>query len=221
MTDELVPTDRTRVRRLADRGRYDRATVHAILDEAHVAHVGFVVDGEPRVLPMAFGRDGDVLYLHGAVGNAMLRAAEGAEVCVTVTLLDGLVLARSAFHHSMNYRSVVVLGRAERVADEAEARHALDVIVDHVLPGRSAEARPTDASELRKTAVLRLPIVEASAKVRTGGAIDEDRDLGLPVWAGVVPLRVVAGEPEQDALQVAAAALADLAPPTVTRPGGA
>jgi nitroimidazol reductase NimA-like FMN-containing flavoprotein (pyridoxamine 5'-phosphate oxidase superfamily) len=216
--DTAPPSDRTRVRRLADRGRYDRTTVEAILDEGYVAHVGFVVDGEPRVLPMTYGRDGDVLYLHGAVGNAMLRASSGAEVCVTVTHLDGLVLARSAFHHSMNYRSVVVLGRAEKVTDPDEKRRAFDAIVDHVLPGRSETSRPTDDAELRATLVLRIPLAEASAKVRTGGAIDEPEDHHLPVWAGVVPLSLVAGELEQDALQLADPALASLAPPVVTRP---
>src|SRR4051812_47794761 len=201
MTDQLVPTERTKVRRLPDRGRYDAATVHAIIDEGYVAHVGFVVDGQPRVLPMTYGRDGDVLYLHGAVGNAMLKASAGAEVCVTITLLDGLVLARSAFHHSMNYRSVVLLGEAVRVDDEVKKARAFDVIVEHVLRGRSAEARAASDPEIRKTFVLRLPIDEASAKVRTGGPVDDDEDLELPVWAGVVPLTVVAGRPEQDPTQ--------------------
>jgi nitroimidazol reductase NimA-like FMN-containing flavoprotein (pyridoxamine 5'-phosphate oxidase superfamily) len=198
LTDEITPTERTKVRRLAERGRYERSLVHEILDEAYLAHVGFVVDGEPRVLPMTYGRDGDVLYLHGAVGNAMLRASQDAEVCVTVTLLDGLVLARSAFHHSMNYRSVVVLGTATKVTDEDEKRRAFDAVVEHVLPGRSAVARPSNDSELRATLVLRLPIDEASAKVRTGGPKEEPEDLHLPVWAGVVPLRLVPGPPEQD-----------------------
>jgi len=196
--DELTPTERTKVRRLADRGRYERALVHEILDEAYVAHVGFVVDGQPRVLPMTYGRDGDVLYLHGAVGNAMLRASAGAEVCVTVTLLDGLVLARSAFHHSMNYRSVVLLGVATKVDDDDEKRRAFDVIVEHVLPGRSEVARPASDGELRATLVLRLPIEEGSAKVRTGAPKDDPEDQDLAVWAGVVPLRLVAGEPAQD-----------------------
>ncbi|MDQ2648931.1 MAG: pyridoxamine 5'-phosphate oxidase family protein [Actinomycetota bacterium] len=207
MSDALQATDRTRLRRLADRGTFDRNTANAILDEAYLAHVGFVVDGQPRVLPMTFGRAGAVLYLHGAVGNAMLRASSGAEVCVTVTLLDGLVLARSAFHHSMNYRSVVLLGRAEKVDDPAEKRHALDVIVDHVVPGRSAESRPTDDAEARATLVLRLPIEEGSVKVRTGDALDDPADLALPHWAGVVPLRLVAGAPTANAdLTVDAAA---------------
>jgi nitroimidazol reductase NimA-like FMN-containing flavoprotein (pyridoxamine 5'-phosphate oxidase superfamily) len=201
MSDQLTPTDRTKVRRLPDRGSFDRATVNEVIDEAYIAHVGFVVDGEPRVLPMTYGRDGDVLYLHGAVGNAMLRASKDAEVCVTITLLDGLVLARSAFHHSMNYRSVVLLGTATAVEDVDAKRHAFDTIVEHVLAGRTEVARGANDSELRKTLVLRLPIDEASAKVRTGGPIDDDEDMDLPVWAGVVPLRLIPGDPIQDAQQ--------------------
>ncbi len=218
MTDVPPPSDRTRVRRLADRGRYDAATVHAILDEAYLAHVGVVVDGEPRVLPMAFGRADDVLYLHGAVGNALLRGGHAAEVCVTVTHLDGLVLARSAFHHSMNYRSVVVLGRAEKVTDPDEKRRALDAITDHVLPGRADTSRRTNDSELRQTLVLRVPLAEASAKVRTGPPIDEEEDLDLPYWAGVVPMRLVPGEPDQDALQCDRPELASIPAPAITRP---
>jgi hypothetical protein len=194
---ELAPTSRTTLRRKADRGRFDRATVNEVLDEAYVAHVGFVVDGQPRVLPMTYGRVDDVLYLHGAVGNAMLRASAGAEVCVTVTLLDGLILARSAFHHSMNYRSVVLLGRAEKVEDDAEKRRALDAIVDHSVPGRSQVARPSDEGELRATLVLRLPIEEGSAKVRAGDAVDEPADMDHPAWAGVVPLRLTPSPPVQ------------------------
>ncbi len=212
--DAIRQTDRTKVRRLADRGRYERDLVHAILDEAYLAHVGFVIDGQPRVLPMTYGRDGDVLYLHGAVGNAMLRASAGAEVCVTVTLLDGLVLARSAFHHSMNYRSVVLLGEAEKVEDPDEKRRAFDVIVDHVLPGRSELARPADDGEVRTTLVLRLPIDEGSAKVRTGPPKDDPEDMDLPVWAGVVPLRTVHGDPIQDPAQTE-----PLPAPVVSRPG--
>ncbi len=198
MSTPLVTTDRTKVRRLADRGTDDRTTAYSVIDEAYLAHVGFVVDGEPRVLPMTYGRDGDVLYLHGAVGNAMLRASADAEVCVTITLLDGLVLARSAFHHSMNYRSVVLLGVARKVDDERAKRHAFDCIVEHVLTGRSELARPANDTELRKTLVLALPIEEGSAKVRTGGPIDDEEDMDLPVWAGVVPLRLLPGSPEQD-----------------------
>lgn len=215
---DLLETDRTKLRRHAERGSFDRAAAHAIIDEAYLAHVGFVVDGSPRVLPMTYGRIGDSLYLHGALGNAMLRASTGVDVCVTITLLDGLVLARSAFHHSMNSRSVVLVGVAEKVEDEAEKLAAFDAIVEHVLPGRSAQARPTSPSESRQTLVLRLPIAEGSVKVRSGPAIDEDADLALPVWAGVVPLRVVSGEPEHDALQLADPALAALTPPEVTRP---
>ena len=186
--------ERTTIRK-GERAVLDPAVRDAILDEALICHVGFVVDGAPKVLPMTYGRDGDVLYLHGAVGNAMLRASSGAEVCVTVTLLDGLVLARSAFHHSMNYRSVVLLGRAEKVEDDAEKARAFEVLVEHVLPGRTGEARAANPSELRQTLVLRLPIEEGSAKVRTGDAIDDPEDLDLPIWAGSVPLRLVAGEP--------------------------
>lgn len=219
--EPLAQTDRTSVRRLAERGTFDRALAHAIIDEAYIAHVGFVVDGAPKVLPMTYGRDGDVLYLHGAVGNAMLRASAGAEVCVTITLLDGLVMARSAFHHSMNYRSVVLLGRAEKVEGDDEKRRAFDVIVDHVLPGRSATARPANPSELRTTLVLKLAIDEGSAKVRTGGAVDDEEDHGLPVWAGVIPLTLAAGAPEQDALQLEVPELAALAPPEPCRPSAA
>jgi nitroimidazol reductase NimA-like FMN-containing flavoprotein (pyridoxamine 5'-phosphate oxidase superfamily) len=214
MPDQLTPTDRTKVRRLADRGTYERAVIDAVIDEAYIAHVGFVVDGAPRVLPMTYGRDGDHLYLHGAVGNAMLRALTTSEVCVTITLLDGLVLARSAFHHSMNYRSVVLLGQPTKVEDEAAKKHAFDVIVEHVLPGRTAVARPTNDSELRTTLVLDLEIDEGSAKVRTGGPIDDEDDLALPVWAGVVPLRLVAGEPIQDPAQT----VEGLAVPVAARP---
>ena len=199
MADPLVATPRSTVRRRADRGSFDRALAYAVLDEAYVAHVGFVVDGTPRVLPMTYGRVGDALYLHGAVGNAMLRVSHDADVCVTVTLLDGLVLARSAMHHSMNYRCVVLYGVAERVDDEVEKRRAFDAVVEKSMSGRSAAARPANASELRQTLVLRVPIVEGSVKVRTGGPVDDPDDLDLPVWAGVIPLGLVAGEPVADA----------------------
>jgi nitroimidazol reductase NimA-like FMN-containing flavoprotein (pyridoxamine 5'-phosphate oxidase superfamily) len=199
MTELLRATGRTSVRRRADRASFDRALAYTILDEAYVAHVGFVVDGAPRVLPMTFGRVDDALYLHGAVGNAMLRASGGSEVCVTVTLLDGLVMARAAMHHSMNYRCVVLYGVAERVDDEAEKRRAFDAVVEHARAGRSAEARPANDSELRKTLVLRVPIDEGSVKVRTGGPIDDPEDLDFPVWAGVIPLTVVAADPIPDA----------------------
>jgi nitroimidazol reductase NimA-like FMN-containing flavoprotein (pyridoxamine 5'-phosphate oxidase superfamily) len=214
MSAQLIPTERTKVRRLPDRGTFDRDVIEAVIDEAYIAHVGFVVDGAPRVLPMTYGRDGDHLYLHGAVGNAMLRALTESEICVTVTLLDGLVLARSAFHHSMNYRSVVLLGQARKVEDDAAKRHAFDVIVEHVLRGRSTVARPTNDAELRKTLVLDLEITEGSAKVRTGGPIDDEEDMALPVWAGVVPLRLTPGEPLQDPAQT----IAGLPTPVPDRP---
>jgi uncharacterized protein len=194
----LTPTPRTKVRRLAERGRYDWSTIASIFDEGLVAHVGFVGDAGVCVLPMAYGRVDDRLYLHGAVANAMLKASSGADVCVTVTLLDGLVLSRSAFHHSMNYRSVVAIGRAETVDDPTERDEALRAIVDHTVPGRSDACREPSASELRKTRVLRLVLDEASAKVRTGPPIEDPEDLGLSHWAGVVPLRLVAGEPVPD-----------------------
>ena len=201
MAEQITTTKRTTLRRRVDRGHIDRALVDAIVDEAYLAHVGFVVDGLPRVLPMTYGRDGDVLYLHGAAANAMLRASTGAEICVTITLLDGLVLARAAMHHSMNYRCVVLFGVATKVTAQAEKRRAFDVIVDHALRGRSAVARPANASELRATLVLRLAIDEGSAKVRAGGPVDDVEDLDLPVWAGEVPIRLVAGDPVQDPAQ--------------------
>ncbi|MEO6629833.1 MAG: pyridoxamine 5'-phosphate oxidase family protein [Aquihabitans sp.] len=200
-TDQLTETERTRVRRHADRASFDRAAAYAVIDESYIAHIGFVIDGEPRVLPMTYGRVDDMLYLHGAVGNAMLRAGTDAEVCVTFTLLDGLVLARSAFHHSMNYRSAVVVGTASKVLEPAEKREAFDAIVEHVLPGRSRVARPSNDAELRSTLVLRLPIHEGSVKIRTGGPSDEPDDMALPVWAGVVPLTFTAGSPVQERLQ--------------------
>jgi nitroimidazol reductase NimA-like FMN-containing flavoprotein (pyridoxamine 5'-phosphate oxidase superfamily) len=184
------------VRRLPERGSYDRAAVHAILDEGLVAHVGLAADEGPVVIPMLYGRDGDRLLLHGSAASRLLRGgAQGADMCVTVTLIDGLVLARSAFHHSMNYRSVVVFGRADVVDDLALRRQALDRLVEHIVPGRTADARPPDERELRRTLVLSLPLAECSVKVRTGGPVDEPEDMGLPVWAGVIPLTQAAGAP--------------------------
>ena len=193
-------SERTRVRRRAQRGRYDRATIDAILDEGLVCHVGFAVDGQPYVIPTTYARVGDRLYVHGSSANRMLRAlAGGVPACVTVTLLDGLVLARSAFHHSMNYRSVVVLGQATLVADREERLTALEAIVEHVLRGRWSEVREPSEQELGGTTVLRLPLDEASAKVRTGPPLDDAGDLALGCWAGVIPLRLVAGPPVADA----------------------
>jgi nitroimidazol reductase NimA-like FMN-containing flavoprotein (pyridoxamine 5'-phosphate oxidase superfamily) len=184
-----APSARTAVRRRAQRGRYDREIVHAVLDEALVCHVGFESEHGPIVLPTMHARIDDTLYLHGAAGNAMLRTlAAGAPVCVTVTLLDGLVLARSAFHHSMNYRSVVVFGTATAVDDRGAKLAALEALIERIHPGRWAEARrPTDA-ELRQTLVVALPLDEASAKVRTGPPIDDPEDYALDVWAGEIPL---------------------------------
>lgn len=198
MTDAAFPrTDRSTVRRLKDRGHYERALVHAILDEAKVCHVGFVVEGQPYVIPTGYARDGDRLLLHGSVASRMLKVlAAGAPVCVTVTLVDGLVLARSQFHHSMNYRSVVVFGNARPITDEAAKRAALAALVEHLTPGRSRDAREPDRKELNATAVLELPLGEASAKVRGGPPKDDAEDLELDVWAGVVPLRLAMGEPQ-------------------------
>ena len=194
MPSAAPPTDRTRVRRKAERGRYDRATVDAILDEALLCHVGFAVDGRPWVVPTAFARIDDHVYVHGATGNFALRSlAGGAEACITVTLLDGLVLSRSAFHHSMNYRSVMLFGTAEAVRDEDDKRAAVMAILEHLIPGRSGGTRSPTAEELRATLVVRLPIDEVSAKVRTGPPIEDDDDLGLEHWAGVLPLTLTPG----------------------------
>jgi nitroimidazol reductase NimA-like FMN-containing flavoprotein (pyridoxamine 5'-phosphate oxidase superfamily) len=194
VTDGYQRTDRTTLRRLPDRGRYDRRVVHAILDEALVGHLGVTTEAGPRVLPTTYARVDEVVYVHGSLANRTFRAAAGAAVCFEVTLLDGLVLARSAFHHSMNYRSVLVYAVAEVVADTAGKMAALDAVVERAAPGRSAEARPPTETELRSTLVLALPLVEVSAKVRTGGPVDDEADLTWPVWAGVIPLRLVAGD---------------------------
>lgn len=201
--ETYTPTDRSVPTRSADRASYDRELVHAILDEGCVCHLGFVRDGAPVVLPTLYGRVGERLYVHGSTGSRPLRMAgradPGLPVCLTVTHVDGLVLARSAFHHSINYRSVVVHGLAHPVTDPEEKRTALDALVDHVLPGRAADSRPANAKELAATAVLRLDLTEVSAKLRTGGASDEPEDLALPHWAGVVPVRRQYGTPLAEA----------------------
>jgi nitroimidazol reductase NimA-like FMN-containing flavoprotein (pyridoxamine 5'-phosphate oxidase superfamily) len=195
----FTPTSRSAVKRLPKRAAYDRDTVYQILDEGFVCHVGFAVDGQPFVIPTGYARSGDNLYIHGSQASRMLRAISGGvEVCVTVTLLDGLVLARSAFHHSMNYRSVVVFGRASLVEDPDEKMEALRAFTDHVVPGRWDEVRPPDENEMKATSVLRLPLAEASAKVRTGPPIDDEADYDLPVWAGIIPLRQIADDPIGD-----------------------
>jgi len=197
--DNFEQTARTTLKRLPKRASYERETVYRILDEGFVCHVGFVSEGRPVVIPTGYGRKGDRLYLHGSAASRMLRTLrEGVDVCVTVTLVDGLVLARSSFHHSMNYRSVVVFGRARVVEDEDEKMEALRVFSDHVLRGRWEDARLPNRNELRQTTVLALPLEEASAKIRTGPPVDDEEDYGLSVWAGVLPLRLVAGEPIPD-----------------------
>jgi nitroimidazol reductase NimA-like FMN-containing flavoprotein (pyridoxamine 5'-phosphate oxidase superfamily) len=192
------PTPRTTPTRYRERARYDRATVHHILDEALTCHLGYVSDGRPVVLPTTHARLDDVLYMHGSSGSGPMLAARlsGMPVCVTVTLIDGLVLARSAMHHSLNYRSVVAVGTARVVDDPDEKRRALHALLDHIRPGRADDCRPPDARELAATSVLALDLVEVSAKVRDGGVADDAEDLALPHWAGVVPLTVAAGTPE-------------------------
>jgi len=196
-----APSPRATLKRLPQRGLYDRATIHAILDEGFIAHLGVVVDGAPRVIPFVYARIGDFVYLHGSTGNRVLRALrDGTPVCLTVTHVDGLVLARSAFHHSVNYRSVVVHAQGVEVTDPEERRRALDATVDHVVPGRARDVRPPNEEELRRTMVVRLPLAEASAKVRSGGPIDDEEDLALSFWAGVVPVGPAFGSPLGDGL---------------------
>ncbi len=199
MTTYYNKTPRVRVRRRSGRGNYQRATIHAILDEGLVAHLGIVSEGQPYVIPVLYARDGSQVYLHGSPLSRLLsNLAEGIPMCLTVTLLDGLVLARSAFHHSMNYRSVVLLGRGRPVRARDEKLEALRVLVERMAPGRSEDARGPSAKELRATEVVALPIDEASAKIRTGPPADAAADYELPVWAGVVPLDLRAGSPVPD-----------------------
>lgn len=198
--EALAVTDRSRLRRKRERGSHDRAVIDAILDEGLLCHVGYVHEGAPFVVPTAYARVGDVVYLHGAPANHMLSAlASGSPACLTVTLLDGLVLSRAAMHHSMNFRSVMLFGTARAVTDPAVKRAAVTAVVEHVVPGRSLDARQPSPEELRATSVVAFPIVEGSAKVRTGGPVEEPSDLALAVWAGEVPLRLVAGAPVPDA----------------------
>ena len=200
MDDSIARTSRTRLKRLPKRGHFDRETINAILDEGFICHVGFVVDGQPYVIPTGYARVRNDLYIHGSSASRMLRTlSEGVQVCLTVTLADGLVLARSAFHHSVNYRSVVVLGKAVLVTDADEKNAALEALTEHIVPGRWAEVRWPNELELKATSVLRLPINEASAKVRAGDPVDDDEDYAMDVWAGVLPLSTVPGEPQPDA----------------------
>lgn len=210
MSETLAPSARTQVKRVPDRGRYDTDVVHRILDEALVCHVGFVVDDHPVVIPTIHARHGDRLYLHGSPASRTLRAlSNGIEVCVTVTLVDGVVLARSAFHHSLNYRSVVVFGTAQEVSGRAEKLAAFRTLVDHVVPGRWDSVRPPSEKEIRATLVLELPLGEASAKVRTGPPLDEEADYALPIWAGELPLHTVPGPPIIDSRSALAGAVPD------------
>jgi uncharacterized protein len=200
MSETQMPSARTRVVREADRAVYDREAVYRILDEAFLCHAGFVVNGQPFVIPTSYGRKDASLYIHGSAASRMLRQLkDGVAVCITVTLLDGLVLARSVFNHSMNYRSVVILGTATLVDDPAEKLAALRVLSEHILPGRWDDARQPNERELKATSVLRVPIAEFSAKVRVGPPIDDEEDYAFPTWAGVVPLEMVAGAPINDA----------------------
>ena len=197
---QFTPTDRTQVKRLPKRGEYDRDVVYKILDSAFVCHVGFNVDGQPYVIPTNFGRSGDIVYLHGSAASRMLRTlSEGVPVCVTVTHVDGLVLARSAFHHSVNYRSVVILGTAKLVEDPAEKNEALRIFTEHVLKGRWDDVRQPTDQELKATTVLSLRLEEVSAKVRTGGPNDDEPDYALPIWAGVLPFETAVKPPIPDA----------------------
>jgi uncharacterized protein len=196
---QFTPTKRTKVQRLPDRGKYDRATVFSILDEGFVCHVGFVVDGQPFVIPTNYARVDETLYLHGSSASRMLRTiSDGVQVCVKVTLVDGLVLARAAFHHSVNYRSVVMLGRAALIESAEEKMRALEAFTNHVVPGRWNDVREPTESELKATSVLALPLDEVSAKVRVGPPKDDEADYALPIWAGVLPLQVVPGVPISD-----------------------
>jgi len=200
MSETQMPTARTRVVREADRAVYDRETVYRILDEGFLCHVGFIVDGQPFVIPTSYGRKDANLYIHGSAASRMLRQIrERVPVCITVTLLDGLVLARSVFNHSMNYRSVVILGKATLVDDPEEKLAALRILSEHILPGRWDDSRQPNERELKATSVLRVPIEEFSAKVRVGPPLDDEEDYSFPTWAGVVPLEMVAGKPIDDA----------------------
>ena len=200
MSQPHTPSARTRLVREADRAVYDRAAAYKILDEGFICHVGFTVDGQPFVIPTGYGRVGDNLYIHGSAASRMLRRVdEGVAICVTVTLLDGLVLARSIFNHSMNYRSVVILGTVVAVNDAKEKLEALRLLSEHILPGRWIDSRQPNERELKATLVMRLPIEEFSAKVRQGPPVDDEEDYAFPTWAGVVPLTIVAGEPIHDA----------------------
>jgi nitroimidazol reductase NimA-like FMN-containing flavoprotein (pyridoxamine 5'-phosphate oxidase superfamily) len=205
-------SERFQIRRLPQRAVYDRAAINAILDEALICHVGFVDDGQAFVIPTIHVRIGEAIYLHGSPASRMLRSlAAGGNACITVTLVDGLVLARSAFHHSMTYRSVVLFGKGSAVDDESQKLGVLNCLSEHLIRGRWADARQPNADELRRTLVVRLPIDEASAKVRTGMPLDDEEDYALPVWAGVLPLRMAASSPLADPRLTAGTSVPDYA----------
>ena len=209
---QYQPTPRTTVRRLKKRAVYDKVAVHAILDAGFICHVGFAVEGQPFVIPTLYARRDEQLYFHGAMASRTLRTlSAGVNVCVTVTLVDGLVLARSAFHHSINYRSVVALGKARLVEDPEERMRALHLITDHAVPGRWAEVRGPNELELKQTSVLALPLEEVSAKVRSGPPVDDDEDYALPIWAGVVPMETRVKMPVDDGRVLPGAQAPDLA----------
>jgi nitroimidazol reductase NimA-like FMN-containing flavoprotein (pyridoxamine 5'-phosphate oxidase superfamily) len=199
MSEQFSPTERTRIVREPNRAVYDRDAIYKILDEGFVCHVGFTADGETYVIPTMYARLGDAIYFHGSAASRMLRnAAAGLDVCITVTLIDGLVLARSVFNHSMNYRSVVALGRAAAVDEASEKIAALQAFTEKILPGRWSDARQPNEKELKATSILRLGLNEVSAKVRSGPVEDDAEDYALPVWAGLVPLKLVAEPPIRD-----------------------
>jgi uncharacterized protein len=199
MSNNPMPTPRTRVVREPERGVYDRDTLNRILDEAFLCHIGFAVDGQPYVIPTSYGRDGNVLYVHGSAASRMLRnLSKGIPVCITVTIFDGFVLARSVFNHSMNYRSAVILGTATLVEDPAEKLKSLRLLSEHILPHRWDDVRQPSEKELKATSALRVPIEEYSAKIRTGPPIDDEEDYAVPTWAGVIPSDIAFGAPIRD-----------------------
>jgi nitroimidazol reductase NimA-like FMN-containing flavoprotein (pyridoxamine 5'-phosphate oxidase superfamily) len=196
---DFAPTEKTRVKRLHERGHYDRETVHAILDAGFICHVGYIIDDQPYVTPTSYWREGDRVYWHGSSASRMLRTvSKGIKVCLTVTHVDGLVLARSGFHSSINYRAVMAFGEAEVIVDEAHKRAALKAFMEHVTPGRWDMVRPVTSQELKGTTVLSMKLTEVSAKVRTGPPKDDEEDYALPIWAGVLPLKLTSGPPEPD-----------------------
>jgi uncharacterized protein len=209
---QSLQSPRTTVKRLAKRADYGRETINAIIDEALICHVGFVVDGSPAVIATIHTRIGETLYFHGSAASRMLRTLrDGVDVCVTVTILDGLVMARSAFHHSMNYRSVVVMGRGREVVEREERLQVLEALVEHVCAGRARDARQPNEAELRQTLVIAVPLAEASAKIRSGPAADEEEDYALPIWAGIIPLMLTPSAPIDDERLVAGVAAPEYA----------